>query len=335
MGKAACLRRYRQRLPREGTVRSPSRLFILILLAVSLSALWPARAEAQRATRRVVRRPVVRSAVFIRSGFYYPYGGFYYPYGGFYPWSGYYPWGFYPYGFYRYDDSASVRIQATPRDAEVFVDGYYAGVVDDYDGMFQRLRLAPGPHDIVLYHERFRSVRESLYLSPHAGYRLRHTMTPLGSGEAPEARPSAPDRAESPRDPRSGAYPPGVYPPGTLPMPGSETGPRRERPDPDRADQPVARFGTLSIRVQPADAEVIVDGERWRGPEATDRLTLQLADGPHRVEIRKEGYETFSTEVRIRAGETSTLNVSLPPLRMASVLSSSGKKLQTRVVQAK
>ena len=35
-----------------------------------------------------------------------------------------------------------------PRDASVFVDGYFAGQVDDFDGVFQRLHLEPGPHRI-------------------------------------------------------------------------------------------------------------------------------------------------------------------------------------------
>jgi hypothetical protein len=35
-----------------------------------------------------------------------------------------------------------------PRDAEVYVDGYYAGIVDDFDGMWQQLRLDDGGHRI-------------------------------------------------------------------------------------------------------------------------------------------------------------------------------------------
>jgi hypothetical protein len=57
---------------------------------------------------------------------------------------------------------------------------------------------------------------------------------------------------------------------------------------------------------------VRVDGELWRGAGAEDRLVVQLAAGPHRVEITKEGYEPFSTDVHIRPGETERLNVSLP-----------------------
>jgi|KBSSwiS6_1023812.scaffolds.fasta_scaffold10448_2 hypothetical protein len=41
-----------------------------------------------------------------------------------------------------------VRLQVNPRNAAVFVDGYYAGVVDDFDGVFQRLTLTVGPHEI-------------------------------------------------------------------------------------------------------------------------------------------------------------------------------------------
>ena len=47
----------------------------------------------------------------------------------------------------------AVRIVDAPRDAQVFVDGYYAGVVDDYDGVFQHLNLEAGPHHIEIQAE--------------------------------------------------------------------------------------------------------------------------------------------------------------------------------------
>jgi hypothetical protein len=43
-----------------------------------------------------------------------------------------------------------VRLRVRPREAQVFVDGYYAGIVDDFDGVFQRLTLTVGPHDIEI-----------------------------------------------------------------------------------------------------------------------------------------------------------------------------------------
>jgi hypothetical protein len=43
-----------------------------------------------------------------------------------------------------------VRIQDAPEDAQVFVDGAYTGDVDDFDGVFQSLDLAPGAHAIEI-----------------------------------------------------------------------------------------------------------------------------------------------------------------------------------------
>jgi hypothetical protein len=43
-----------------------------------------------------------------------------------------------------------LKLKVTPKDAEVYVDGYYIGRVDDYNGAFQRLDLPVGLHRIEL-----------------------------------------------------------------------------------------------------------------------------------------------------------------------------------------
>ena len=71
----------------------------------------------------------------------YAYGGNGYPaasYGGGYGYGG----GSYGYG--------GVRVLGAPPNAQVFVDGAYAGTVDDYDGTFQRLNLEAGAHHIEI-----------------------------------------------------------------------------------------------------------------------------------------------------------------------------------------
>ncbi|MGE3507390.1 MAG: hypothetical protein AB7N65_00725 [Vicinamibacterales bacterium] len=52
------------------------------------------------------------------------------------------------YGAARY--YGDVRLRVRPRFAEVYVDGYYAGIVDDFDGVFQRLTLEMGRHEIEI-----------------------------------------------------------------------------------------------------------------------------------------------------------------------------------------
>lgn len=257
--------------------------------AMAVAALWPLDADAQR--RRVVH-PHGRSVVII-GGYYYPYYSpwFYDPW---FAWGQPFPW-YPPYGR-LFIELASLRLQVEPKYTEVFVDGYFAGAVDDFDGVFQRLRLEPGEHELTLYLPGHRVFRQRLYLQPGATFRVRHTMEPLAPGEPEEPRPSAP-----PLQPGPPRLAPGPVPP---------TPPGAQAP---AAGGPVVQgaFGTLAIRVQPGGARVLIDGETWEGPAAGERLVVELPEGDHRIEIRRDGFTPYITTVRVRRGETSALNVSL------------------------
>lgn len=113
-----------------------------------------------------------RGAVVVPNRIYpYGYGGFglgyfYYDpfwnpwgpwgYGG--AWGG--PWGYGGgYGYYgggHQDDFGKVRLDVKgPKDAQVLVDGYYAGTLDDFDGAFQGLELESGTYRIAVESEGF------------------------------------------------------------------------------------------------------------------------------------------------------------------------------------
>jgi hypothetical protein len=62
-----------------------------------------------------------------------------------------------PYSVYRYGTYGNygypvgeLRLKVRPRDAQVFIDGYYAGRVDDFDGVFQSLRLEDGDYQVEI-----------------------------------------------------------------------------------------------------------------------------------------------------------------------------------------
>jgi hypothetical protein len=186
----------------------------------------------------------------------------------------------------------------TPREAEVYVDGYLAGTVDDFDGTFQRLRVQPGGHELTLYRDGFKTVHQSLQLSSGSTFKVSYKMEPLSAGEVPEARPIPP-----PPPPDEGEGAP-VGPPEGRPRPQSY--PRT--PPPARN---AAGFGTLAIRVQPADAVILIDGERWQTSSGQDRLVVDVPEGRHLIEIHKEGFDPYSTEITAPPGETVALNVSL------------------------
>jgi formylglycine-generating enzyme required for sulfatase activity len=67
------------------------------------------------------------------------------------------------------------------------------------------------------------------------------------------------------------------------------------------------RYGTLFITSLPVDAELTVDG-RLHGP-ATGRI--KLTTRPHRLEVSKSGYQSFSTTVTPRVGVSQEISVTL------------------------
>src|SRR5262245_60806499 len=136
-------------------VSSRQKLLSIVVLAGVLMLGVSSQTFAQR-RGRVATRVVVAPAYV--SPFWY-YDPWYDPwFGGFDQWGG--PWGYpYPYrGGYRVGPDGSVKLEVKPKQAEVYVDGYYAGVVDDFDGVFQRLRVQPGEHEIELYLDGYRAV---------------------------------------------------------------------------------------------------------------------------------------------------------------------------------
>jgi hypothetical protein len=282
----------------------------VIPLAAALAAtmLWAGRSDAQvRIGGGVVGRPSFYRPFYYRSDnrpYYFApfYGSYFYP-----------PFYWYPYaqvGFgYRGFDGASLRVQVTPRDTEVFIDNYYAGTADDFDGLFQRLHVEAGAHDVTLFREGYRTVRQRVYIQPTGTFRLRYMMVPLGPGETAEPRPAEP--APPPNTPGAPPGGPNRFPP---PPPGGAPLPQGAYPPPQGAYPPPgnrAESTSLSIRVQPANAEVFIDGERWQGPVGDERLVVQIAPGIHHVEARSEGYRTYQSDITVRPGETSTVNISL------------------------
>ena len=275
--------------------------------------------RAHRYSYRPYYRPYSRPYFSVGFGFG-PYFGAYsrpYYYGGPYYRSApaYYAGGQVGYSY----QTGSVRTKVTPKATEVYVDGYFAGVVDDFDGAFQRLYVPPGQHEIELRLEGHRSHRQSLMVNSGTTYKLHHEMQPLGRGETnPSPSPPEPrepdDTVESYQEPPPRREPPPqerIYR-SEEQSPAPPAPPRKEQaPRAPLGTSAPASFGMLSLRVKPADAEILVDGETWGTLEVVEEMIIHLPAGRHRVEIRKEGYRSFSTDVDILQGEVTPLHVGL------------------------
>ena len=264
-------------------MRSKRSALVLGFAFVAAWVVWPPATSEAAGRQRGARmtRPVV-----VASPYYYGYRPFIW-----HPWypGGYWP---YPYDYYRYaryEDTGAVRLQVTPRQAQVYVNGYFVGTVDDFDGVFQRLRLPVGGHEIAVHLEGFRTLRQTIYAQPGSTMSIRAALAPLQPGEAGDPLPVP--------SPKPGPAPDGGY---------ATAAPEQPAPR-----QP--RLGTLNLRVDPPDAEIRVGSAPWQRAGDDGEFTIELPEGTHRVEVRRPGHGRFRAEVEVRRGEVSSLDVTLPP----------------------
>jgi hypothetical protein len=235
----------------------------------------------------------------------FPYFGFYGPWGYGYGYGGYYGGGYYGGAYYgggHYSDSGSLRILVDPAETRVFVDGSYAGTADEFDGLFQRLHVAPGRHEIALKLEGYRTHRMRVYVPYDGTLKLHHDMVE-GSGEdaledlagdryADEgyARPREDERRWRGEDP-------------------SVRVEDRREPPYERARE--EEWATLRLQVRPDGASIYVDGA-FRGTGGS-LGRLELPAGNHRIEVLHPGLRTFERDVVLEAGESQELAVELTP----------------------
>jgi hypothetical protein len=76
----------------------------------------------------------------------------------------------------NYDGMAALRLLVDPPETRVFVDGYFAGLVEDFDGLFQRLHLPEGCHELSLVLAGHRTHRVRVYATPDRALKVQHSM---------------------------------------------------------------------------------------------------------------------------------------------------------------
>lgn len=241
---------------------------------------------------------------------YYPrsYGYHYYPY--YYWWYPSYP------ALYYYNPMVDVRCQVKPESASVLVDGYYAGRVDDFDGFFQRLRIAPGKHTITFRNPGYAPLSVSVYgvrgqdihikqnlmagddrlpedsrLQSQRGDNRGHVVPPYGSSGRSGGGYSGGDEEEQ-QEGRG-------YSPQPSAPPSTSTAPR------------IDGQGLVRLKIEPAGASVYIDGNFWGVVQESGAVEVQLVAGSHTIEIVKPGFQTFRKDVRVTEGGDTEIEAEL------------------------
>ena len=106
----------------------------------------------------------------------YPYGYYYSGYGlgmGYFydpaMWGYYSPYGYGGGGYYSregYRDVGALRLKVKPEEGQVYVDGYYVGEVDSFDGIFQKLPIEAGAHRVEIRAPGYETVQFEVMVIP-------------------------------------------------------------------------------------------------------------------------------------------------------------------------
>jgi hypothetical protein len=205
--------------------------------------------------------------------------------------------------------------------ADIIVDGQRAGTAPTE----RPVVMAPGRHTVELRAEGFRPFSQTVTVSSGESTTLRATLSPLVSDAAVVLNVNVPGATVSLGGAQVGTTPlagPVPVASGTatfaITRPGyarSEVNVRVEPGETATADVvlrplsplPPQLAGQLDLDLTPSDAEVLVDGQPWtEGP---------VPVGPHRLQVRRAGMQTWSQDVEVAAGQPTALAVALVPER--------------------
>jgi len=245
---------------------------------------------------RSYRRPT-RSYSTINSGYpFYRYGRYSYGRYGYPYWlhnrHPYY-WNQPNYYYYGpiYEPTGAIRLKVKPREAEVFVDGYYVGLVDEFDGIFQRLRLEPGPKQLKIRSPGFQTLIVEARIIAERTITYEAGMRPGDPGPQPRPEPPAAVHENTPPENLSG-----------LPVSGKT--PQQHGVN---YKTPPTTLGGILLKVDPSEARIFVDGYYVGIVNDFDGSRgLLLKSGPKTIKIQADGYENLVIKVRIIQGETIT-----------------------------
>ncbi len=181
--------------------------------------------------------------------------------------------------YYREIGQGALDLDIRPETAEIYIDGSYVGVADQFDGFPTYLWLEEGTYEIAFYKEGYETIFRQYTIYPGVTIDVRDRMRP---GEA--VRPAGAGLAVE-QPPASMAQPPAVP----------------------------SSMGRIAIVATPGDAAVYLDGHfvgtAAEIAELSDGLIVESGD--HMIEIIRPGYENQRVPVALAANERIDLQLDL------------------------
>ncbi len=188
----------------------------------------------------------------------------------------------------------AVDLDIRPGKAEIYVDGAYVGVADQFDGYPAYLWLDEGTYELTFYKEGYETISRQYTIYPgvtlEVDDRMRRGEATAPAGPVGDLLPQAGSRAAGDSE---WAAPPSVQTRPTAAVSGDG--------------------GRIAIAASPGDAAVYLDGHFVGTASEIAQLGtgLIVEPGDHVVEIIRPGYESQRVPVSVTAGERLDLELVL------------------------
>lgn len=208
---------------------------------------------------------------------------------------------------------SNVQVTSEPAGARIYAGDQNLGTTP------ATIELLEGTHTLSVVREGFAAWDGTVEAEPNADLvlpliRLEPADARLLVNSIPRSANVTVDGRYRGQSPLTLALSPGVDYEIGLSKAGYGTATRRVRLEAAASDSITvdlsARTGEVTVNVQPADADVYVDGRA----RATGSTTLQLSSAPHRIEVRRQGYQSWSRTVTPRPGYPQTVTARLRSL---------------------
>lgn len=241
-------------------------------------------------------------------GYYDSWGWGHYRHRSYYPW--YWPWWptiYVERDTYSADDGwGALDLDVRPERAEVYLDGQYVGIADEYDGFPSYLWLEKGTYDLAIYLDGYETLFRQVSIYPgividvEDRMRSGESIHPDDYGPTSSIRRDA--RIERNREKEAAA---------------------RAAEDEARArevwsaDYPSSSVndgvGRLFISVLPSDAAVYLDGHFLGTAGEIGQLSagMVVEPGDHVIELVRPGYETVRRDLVVPPGERTIVEIEL------------------------
>ncbi|HSQ35921.1 MAG TPA: PEGA domain-containing protein [Candidatus Binatia bacterium] len=188
-------------------------------------------------------------------------------------------------------DAVLVRMEVTPDDADVLLNGRLIGVAYEFSTPRSALRLASRQNEIVFKKQGYAEASVDLNAYSSRNITLRINLE-QPEPKAAAAGPAATSEQEAYTAKTEPAPPP---PPGEKPAAAE-----------DRA------VTLVILTVTPAEAAIYIDGKFWGlAPEAAKIENLRLRPGKYVFEAFKPGFKAYKKEISVPKGEKFALAIAL------------------------